>query len=542
MRMFSVALLSLAFSTTVCAAPPKAIVDGRIIREVIKEISSDAYEGRGPATPAEDKTIAYISQQFQAHGLKPGTATGWYQDVPTVTITANPAMKLHVEGKGKAFDLDYSTDVVLWTKRQEKHIEIKATDLVYVGYGIKAPEWGWNDYAGLDVKGKIVIIEVNDPGFATGDPKLFNGRTMTYYGRWTYKFEEAARQGAAGAIIVHETQAAAYPWTVVQSSNTGAKRDIDRDTKGMDRASVEGWMTGNAAVKIFTAAGQDYAALKKSASQHGFKAIPLSVQASVAFDNTIATSKSHNVIGILPGTKHSDEYFLYTAHWDHLGHCPPVNGDDICNGAVDNASGIGGLMALADAFAHSKKKPERSVVFIALTLEESGLLGSEWYGTHPTFPLAKTVAGINMDSLQMIGPARDMIVTGAGKSEIEPIFGKYVSQAGRTISPEDHPEAGHFFRSDHFSFAKVGVPMLDANGGLSIIGAPARYGKQQNEEYTAQRYHQPSDEFNEDMDFMSAAKDLDLFYKVGLELTTTRAWPNWYKSAEFRASRDASRP
>lgn len=525
---------------TLAAQPP--IVDGRIIREVIKEISSDAYEGRGPATPAEDKTIAYISTQFKAHGLKPGLPGGqWYQDVPTVTITADPAMKLHVEGKGKAFDLAYSTDVVLWTKRQQLHTEVKAADLVYVGYGIKAPEWGWDDYAGLDVKGKIVVIEVNDPGFATGDPKLFQGRTMTYYGRWTYKYEEAARQGAAGAIIIHETGAAAYPWTVVQSSNTGAKREIDRDNKGMDRVAVEGWMTGESAVKIFTAAGQDYAALKKAAAERGFKSVPLAVQASVAFDSTIATSKSHNVIGILPGTKYPDEYFLYTAHWDHLGHCPPVKGDDICNGAVDNASGVGGVIALADAFTHSRKKPERSVVFIALTLEESGLLGSEWYGTHPVFPLGKTVGGINMDSLQMIAPARDMIVTGAGKSELEPIFAKYVKAAGRFVSPEDKPEAGHFFRSDHFSFAKVGVPMLDASGGLNVIGAPARYGKQMSEEYTALRYHQPSDEFNEDMDFMSAAKDLDLFYKVGLELTTTRAWPNWYKSAEFRAARDASR-
>lgn len=522
------------------AAPVQ--VNGAIIRATVKEIASDAYEGRGPATPAETKTINYIAAQFAQHGLKPGVNGQWFQEVPTITMTADPAMQLHVEGKGQSLNFAYGTDVVLWTKRQQPKAEFRGADLVYVGYGVRAPAWGWDDYAGLDVRGKTVVVEINDPGYATGDPALFNGKAMTYYGRWTYKYEEAARQGAAAVLIVHETGAAAYPWGVVRSSNTGPKRDIDRANKGYDRAQVEGWITGESATKIFAAAGLDYAKLKAQAAQRGFKAVPLGLAASVKFANSMTSAQSHNVIGIVPGSKYPGEYILYTAHWDHLGHCTRIGSDDICNGAVDNASGIGGLMAIADAFQRAKKRPERSVLFIAWTLEESGLLGSSWYASQPVFPLAQTVAGINMDSLQLFGPARDMSITGAGKSELENIFARYVKKAGRVISAEIKPEAGHYFRSDHFPLAKAGVPMLAAEGGLDIIGKPEGYGRAASDDYVTNRYHKPTDEYSDSMDFDAAARDLDLFYQTGVELANTRVWPNWYKSAEFRAARDASRP
>ncbi len=511
------------------------------MKEVTKELSSDAYEGRAPTTPAEDKTIAYIVQRFEKAGLKPGNKGQWTQDVPLVEITANNVQPLVFTGGKEAVSLDYRKDMVIATYRVVPKVAIKDSDVVFVGYGINAPERGWNDYAGLDVKGKTVVILVNDPDYKSPETKgLFEGKAMTYYGRWTYKFEEAARQGAAAAIIVHDTFPASYPWGVVQSSWTGPQLEQDTPGDHMDQSQAIGWMQLDKAKALFAASGKDFDTLAAAASQKGFKAVPLGVKASVSWDNSIRRQASKNVVGILPGTARPDEVVLYSAHWDHLGRCDAVNGDDICNGAVDNASGIGGLVALAEA--HAKAGPaKRSVVFLAVTAEESGLLGSKFYAENPVYPLAKTVGGVNMDSLNVIGKTKDFVIAGAGKSELEDLVKPFVAAEGRVIVPEARPEAGGYYRSDHFSFAKLGVPMLYGESGDDLVKGGKEAGEKAAKDYTQNRYHKPQDEYNPAWDWSGAVSDLNIYYGLGRQLAEGAAWPNWYKTAEFRAVRDKSR-
>ncbi|WHU02232.1 MULTISPECIES: M28 family metallopeptidase [unclassified Sphingomonas] len=511
------------------------------MKEVTQVLSSDAYEGRAPTTPAEDKTIAYIVQRFEKAGLKPGNKGQWTQDVPLVEITANNVAPLVFTGGKQAVSLDYRKDMVIATYRVVPKVAIKDSDVVFVGYGINAPERGWNDYAGLDVKGKTVVILVNDPDYKTPETKgLFDGKAMTYYGRWTYKFEEAARQGAAAAIIVHDTYPAAYPWGVVQSSWTGPQLEQDTPGDHMDQSQAIGWMQLDKAKALFAAAGKDFDALSAAAAQKGFKAVPLGVKASVGWENTIKRQASKNVVGVLPGTAKPDEVVLYSAHWDHLGRCDAVNGDDICNGAVDNASGIGGLVALAEA--HAKAGPaSRSLVFLAVTAEESGLLGSKFYAENPVYPLAKTVGGVNMDSLNVIGKTKDFVIAGAGKSELEDLVKPFVAAEGRVIVPEARPEAGGYYRSDHFSFAKLGVPMLYGESGDDLVNGGKEAGEKAAKDYTQNRYHKPQDEYNPAWDWSGSVSDLNIYYGLGRQLAEGSAWPNWYKTAEFRAVRDRSR-
>jgi Zn-dependent M28 family amino/carboxypeptidase len=511
------------------------------MKEVTKEISSDAYEGRKPTSPAEDKTIAYIVQRFEKAGLKPGNHGKWTQDVPLVEITANNVQPLVFSGGKAPVSLDYRKDMVIATYRVVPKVAIKDSDVVFVGYGINAPERGWNDYAGLDVKGKTVVILVNDPDYQAPEAKgLFEGRAMTYYGRWTYKFEEAARQGAAAAIIVHDTFPAAYGWGVVQSSWTGPQLEQDTPGDHLDQSQAIGWMQLDKAKALFAAAGKDFDALSAAAREKGFKAVPLGVKASVGWDNSIKHQASKNVVGILPGTAKPDEVVMYSAHWDHLGHCDAVKGDDICNGAVDNASGIGGLVALAEA--HAKAGPaKRSIVFLAVTAEESGLLGSKFYAENPVYPLAKTVGGVNMDSLNVIGKTKDFVITGAGKSELEDLVKPYVAAEGRVIVAEQRPEAGGYYRSDHFSFAKLGVPMLYGDSGDDLVNGGAEAGKKAAEDYVQNRYHKPQDEYDASWDWSGAVSDLTIYYGLGRQLADSAIWPNWYPKAEFRAVRDKSR-
>ncbi|MBB4837160.1 Zn-dependent M28 family amino/carboxypeptidase [Sphingomonas kyeonggiensis] len=511
------------------------------MKEVTQVLSSDAYEGRAPTTPAEDKTIAYIVQRFEKAGLKPGNKGQWTQDVPLVEITAKDVAPLVFTGGKQAVSLDYRKDMVIATYRVVPKVAIKDSDVVFVGYGINAPERGWNDYAGLDVKGKTVVILVNDPDYKTPETKgLFDGKAMTYYGRWTYKFEEAARQGAAAAIIVHDTYPAAYPWGVVQSSWTGPQLEQDTPGDHMDQSQAIGWMQLDKAKALFAAAGKDFDALSAAAAQKGFKAVPLGVKASVGWENTIKRQASKNVVGVLPGTAKPDEVVLYSAHWDHLGRCDAVNGDDICNGAVDNASGIGGLVALAEA--HAKAGPaKRSLVFLAVTAEESGLLGSKFYAENPVYPLAKTVGGVNMDSLNVIGKTKDFVIAGAGKSELEDLVKPFVAAEGRVIVPEARPEAGGYYRSDHFSFAKLGVPMLYGESGDDLVNGGKEAGEKAAKDYTQNRYHKPQDEYNPAWDWSGSVSDLNIYYGLGRQLAEGSAWPNWYKTAEFRAVRDKSR-
>lgn len=535
MRPLIVAALALT-----AAAPPPISVE--TLKGVTQTLSSDAFEGREPTTSAERKTIDFIAGRFAKAGLKPGNEGSWFQDVPLVEITTSPAATMRFSGGKAPISLAYKTDMVAKTYRIVRKSEVKASEVVFVGYGVNAPERGWNDYAGIDVRGKTVLILINDPDWQT--PTLdgkFEGRAMTYYGRWTYKYEEAARQGAAAAIIVHDTEPAAYGWGVVVSSYTGPQLDQDDPAgKHRDQSAAIGWMTGDAAARVFAAAGKDLAAMKAAARTPGFKAVSLGLKLDLTLDNQVRRALSHNVVGILPGTARADEYVLYSAHWDHLGHCEAIKGDDICNGALDNASGVAGLVAIAEAQAKAGATA-RSQVFLAVTAEESGLLGSKYYAEHPVYPLGKTVGGVNMDGLNVLGRSRDIIVTGAGKSELEDYLARAAAAQGRRISPEAHPERGGYFRSDHFSFARLGVPMLSAGSGLDLVNGGMAAGNAAAEDYVVNRYHKPQDQYDPAWDWSGAIEDLQLYYAIGRDLAQGAAWPDWREGAEFKAIRDKSR-
>jgi Zn-dependent M28 family amino/carboxypeptidase len=520
---------------------PKPAISVDTLKTVTQTLSSDAYEGRAPTTPAEAKTTGYIVERFKQAGLKPGNKGSWYQDVPLVEISANDVTPLTFTGGKTPVTAAYRSDLVIATYRVTPKVAIKDSDVVFVGYGVNAPERGWNDYAGVDVKGKTVVILINDPDWQTaGLQGDFGGRAMTYYGRWTYKFEEAARQGAAAAIIVHDTEPAAYGWGVVQSSWTGPQLEQDTPGNHMDQSQAIGWIQKPIAEALFASAGKDFAALAKAATVKGFKAVPLGVKASVGFTNTIRRQASKNVIGILPGTSTPDEVVLYSGHWDHLGRCDAVKGDDICNGAVDNASGIAGLVAIAEASVKAGPT-RRSQVFLAVTGEESGLLGSKFYAENPVFPLAQTVGGVNMDGLNVVGKAKDFVLVGAGKSELEDLVKPLVAAEGRVIALEPTPEKGYYYRSDHFSMAKLGVPMLYGESGEDLVVGGTAAGRAAAEDYTVNRYHKPQDEYDATWKWDGAVSDLTIYYGLGHSLAAGDAWPNWYPTAEFRDIRDKSR-
>ncbi|WP_447953334.1 M28 family metallopeptidase [Sphingopyxis chilensis] len=512
------------------------------LQEVTKELSSDAYEGRAPGTAGEEKTVAYIIKKYEEAGLKPGNNGSWTQDVPLVEITAKNATPLTFTGGKTPVTAQYAKDYVAFSYRVQPKTEVKDSDVVFVGYGINAPEKGWNDYAGLNVKGKTVVVLVNDPDWQTKEAKgEFNGRAMTYYGRWSYKYEEAARQGAAAVLIVHDTEPAAYGWNVVESSNTGTQYLADSKNGGADQTVANGWIQLPKAKELFASAGQDFDKLREAAKKKGFKPVALTgVKANFNFDNAISKKMSRNVIGVLPGTKRPDEYVLYTGHWDHLGRCTPVDGDDICNGAVDNASGIAGLVTLAQAFQKAGA-PDRSIVFLAVTAEESGLLGSKYYAENPIFPLAQTVGGVNMDALNASGPAKDIVVVGGGKSELDAYVEKLAKMEGRTVKAEPTPEKGFYYRSDHFSFAKLGVPMFNFGSGEDLVEGGVEAGQKASEDYEKNRYHAPGDEYEAITNWGGMMSDLRLYYAAGRMLAMTDAWPNWVEGDEFRAARDKSR-
>ena len=509
---------------------------------VVKEISSDRYEGRGPGTRAEDLTITYIINRFKAAGLQPGNKGSWLQKVPIAEITAKNPDGLTVKVGGQTMHFDYGSDMVVGSYRVTPKTAIKDAPLVFVGYGINAPELGWNDYAGIDMTGKIAVILVNDPDYEMADESgLFKGRRMTYYGRWTYKFEEAARQGAAGALIVHDTFPAAYGWQVVNSSWTGSQLYTQSKNDAMDQTQANGWVQKPVAEAVLKAAGQDLNALSAAAKRKGFKAVALDATGSLSFDNEIKRGISRNVIGIQPGKKRPDEYVLYTAHWDHLGRCTPdKTGDDICNGALDNATGIGSLVTLAET-NRTAGPADRSQVFLAVTLEESGLLGSRYYAENPVYPLAKTVGGVNMDGVGPGSPSRDVQVTGGDKSELTRYLKATMTAMGLYQTPEDHAERGGYYRSDHFSFAKLGVPMFAVGRGSDWVQGGKAAGTAASEDYVQHRYHQPSDQYDPSWDWAGAVQEMTLLYRLGRSLAMTTDWPNWHKSDEFRAIRDKSR-
>lgn len=523
-------------------AVPPAALNQPALAEMVKTLSSDDYEGRAPGTAGEAKTVAYLIERLKAAGLQPGNKGSWTQDVPTVEITANNMAGLAITGGPGTMLFAPGKDFVAGSYRAVDRTAVADAELVFVGYGINAPELGWNDYAGVDMKGKVAVILVNDPDYASAtEDGPFKGRRMTYYGRWTYKFEEAARQGARAALIVHDTFPAAYGWNVVESSWTGAQYFVQKANKGMDQTEANGWIQKPVAEAILKAAGQNLAQLTAAAQQRGFKAVPLGLKASMNFDNTLHTAMSKNVIGILPGKKRPDEYVLYTGHWDHLGRCKAnAKGDDICNGAVDNATGTAMLAALAEA--NVKAGPaDRSQVFLAVTLEESGLLGSEYYGANPVYPLAKTVGGVNMDALSPGSPSRDFQVVGGDKSELTRYVNAVTKAMGLTQSPESDIERGYYYRSDHFSLAKRGVPMFNLGRGNDWVKGGKAAGEAAAKLYNDRDYHQPSDEFDPNWDWSGMLQDGELFYRLGRSLAMTSDWPNWHPTDEFRSTRDASR-
>ena len=513
------------------------------LREDIATLASDEFQGRAPSSPGEEITVAYLTEKFQEAGLQPGNNGGWTQDVPLVSIAVEGSPTMTVSGGGADAELEMGTQYVAWTKRVVDQVSLDDSDLVFVGYGIVAPEYDWNDYEGLDMAGKTAVILVNDPGYATQNDALFRGNTMTYYGRWTYKYEEAARQGAAGAIIVHETGPAGYPWGVVGTGRVGPQFGLVAPDNNMSRAEVEGWFTMEVAQALFQQAGLNYEELRDLAATREFAPVDMGLTADLVLDNSIERSTSKNVVALLPGSDRPDEYIIYTGHWDHFGVSPDETLEDrIFNGGFDNATGTAALLELARVYGAMDPAPARSIVFLAVTAEERGLLGSEYYGADPVFPTSQTVAAINIDGLNVDGQMNDVSVVGYGASELEDILQKYADQVGRVVKPESEPEKGYYYRSDHFNFAKVGIPALYTDSGIDHVVHGEEWTRARREDYTANRYHQPSDEYDPAWDLAGAMDDLSLFYAVGYDLATGTAWPNWRDGNEFKATRDADRP
>ncbi|WP_313223132.1 M28 family metallopeptidase [Pseudoxanthomonas mexicana] len=506
--------------------------------DMVKALSSDEFEGRAPGSVGEEKTTAYLEAQMKRIGLQPGNNGSYFQDVPMVETTADEAATTMTLATAKGdHALKFGTDYVIGTRTGQTEVKLDASDMVFVGYGVDAPEQQWNDYAGQDWTGKTVVMFVNDPGFHAKDETLFGGNRMTYYGRWTYKFEEAARKGAAAALIVHDTAGASYGWDVVKNSWAGPQYDLPAKDDPEKRIPLQGWLSAEAARQLFADAGLDLDAAYASAGKRGFKPVPLKAKATVSLKSSITEKTSRNVIGVLPGATKPDEAVLYMAHWDHLGKHEGEEGDNIYNGAVDNATGVAGILEIAEAFAHQDPKPARSVVFVAVTLEESGLLGSKYYVAHPTFPMEKIAGVINLDAMSVGGKSRDFVVTGKGNSELEDMLKVYADQQGRVLTEEGNPAGGYYFRSDHFNFAKAGVPALYAKGGNDLLEGGVEAGKAASEEY-AKRYHQASDEMHEGWRLDGVVQDLQALYGVGKDLAVEDKWPNWYEGNPFKAARD----
>ncbi len=535
---------SFSFAAGKSATAP--VFDPKRMSDEVKTLSSDDFEGRGPATAGETKTVAYVSEQMKAAGLQPGgdLENGkrlWTQAVPLVRtqISGEPKFSLSIEGKAQ--DLRQGEDITVRASMDgSTSVSLANAPVVFCGYGVKAPERNWDDFKGVDLRGKIMIVLINDPDFETGSGD-FGGKAMTYYGRWTYKYEEAARQGAAGILIVHETAPAAYGWATVKNSGTAATFDIGRDNPAAAHTKVEAWIQRDVTVELFKRTGQDFEALKKQAQTRQFKPVILS-GATFAADFKVERSAivSHNIVGRVEGSKRPDETLIYSAHWDHLGvGAPDAKGDKIYNGAVDNATGTAALIELGRAFAHGPR-PDRSIVLLNVTAEEKGLLGSAYYASHPLYPLAKTVANINVDSLDPGGLARNFSQSGSAHSGLLDLLIADAKAGGLEFVADPHPESGGFFRSDHFSFAGYGVPALSFESGNDLVDGGKAAGEARRKEYGKTRYHQPGDEWQADWTFTGMAHDLAILYKVGSDLGNSKQWPNWSTDSEFRPIRDAT--
>lgn len=505
-------------------------INSQQLAEHIKVLASDEFGGRAPSSKGEELTLAYLTDQFKALGFQPGNGDSFLQEVPLVSLEADSNMVLTIGGK----DYQYKKDMVMGSSRINAKQSIKDSELVFVGYGVNAPEYNWNDYEGLDVEGKTVVMLVNDPGFATKNPDLFTGDAMTYYGRWTYKYEEASRQGAAGAIIIHETAPASYPWSVVENSWSGEQFGFQKENNNMDRVAVEGWVTTDVAKELFTKAGLDFDTMKANAAKGAYHVDMGDLTASVEVNNTIKKSISYNFIATLPGSEKPDEHIIYSAHWDHLGTDKTRKGDQIYNGAHDNATGTAGLIEVAEAFATLPQHPSRSMTFLAVTAEEQGLLGSKYYAANPVIPASQTVANINMDSLNLLGKVKDISVVGIGKSEMDSLLETAAKAQGRTVSGDPKPSSGGYYRSDHFAFANMGVPAMYAGGGSEALNEETANYRKRMSLVLRGCYHQPCDRYRDEWDLSGAIQDLQLFYQVGFDISEREEWPKWNANSEFQ--------
>lgn len=502
-------------------------------------LSSDEFMGRMPFTEGETKTVNYIQEELKKLGLLPGNGDSYFQDVPMMSITTSPSSEMIIHAGSSKLSLKGFEDYVIWTQRTDSTVSFEEAAIVFAGYGIVAPEYGWNDYENLDVEGKIVMVMVNDPGFGNEDAELFRGNTMTYYGRWTYKFEEAARQGALGTLIVHDTEPAGYGFNVVQNGWNSSKLYLDSRGKEIYKPVFEGWVTLPIAKQLFELAGMDAAEMMAIAKTKDFKAVPMNLKASSEMEVSVKYAMSKNVIAMIEGTKKPQEYLIYTAHWDHLGiGKPDEKGDSIYNGALDNASGIAALMALGKSF--NENKPERSVVLLAVTAEEQGLWGSAYYAQNPVFPVDKTIANINIDGVNHIGKMKDVSLIGSGQSDLEDLLENELSKVGRYSAPEPTPSAGYYYRSDHFNFAKVGIPALYFGTGIDHVEKGKDFGLQAQQDFTTNFYHKPSDEYDASKwDLNASLEEIQLYFNIGNRLVNSNVWPQWKEGSEFKAVRDA---
>jgi Zn-dependent M28 family amino/carboxypeptidase len=520
-------------------------INANDIMQHTKVMSGDEYEGRGPGTQGEELTIKYLTEQYQRIGLKPGNPDGTYvQKVPLVGFTGAPTASFTVGGK--QMNLTFPQDYVAVSRRFVPESKVENSDMVFVGYGVVAPEYGWDDYKGLDVRGKTIVMLINDPQVPSGsdpaalDDKMFKGKAMTYYGRWTYKYEIAAQKGAAAAVIIHETGPAGYPYEVVSGSWSRENFDIQTPDKNMGRAAVESWITTDRAKELFAASGQDFDALKKAAVSKDFKPVPLNAKANMTIKNTIREINSNNVIGKVEGSDPAlkNEYVIYTAHWDHLGRDPKLTGDQIFNGALDNASGTAALLEIAEAFTKLPTPPKRSILFLAVTAEEKGLLGAKYYAENPLYPLNKTLANINMDGVNQWGRTKDITMVGDDNSSLIDLLREAATAQGRVVNPDPESEKGFYYRSDHFEFAKQGVPALYTDSGIDYEGKDPAFSKQKRDEYTAKDYHKVSDEVKPDWDLTGAVDDARLLTIIGYRVAQGDRYPEWKSGSEFKAKRD----
>lgn len=504
----------------------------------IKDLSADKFMGRKPFSEGENKTINYIADLYQEIGLEPANQGSYFQEVPLVEITLNPPKVMQFHSKNQTLDLEYASDFVVFSRHIKEIISLKNSELVFAGYGIVAPEYNRNDYEGIDVKGKTVVVMVNDPGFGNENSTYFKGNEMTYYGRWTYKYEEAARQGAAGLLIIHQTKPAGYPWSVVLNSASVPKLYQQPNDNYESRCEVEGWITWETAEMLFEKVGKNLESELKNAANTNFKAYSLENKISVDFHNSARFDKTHNVLGMIKGSDLADEYLFYSAHWDHLGIGPKMNGDSIYNGAVDNGTSLAWMFEIAKAFKAMPQKPRRSIVFFAPTAEESGLNGSGYYVDHPIFPIEKTVANINNDLMLPYGKMKDVMITGYGQSDLEDYVLKAAQKQNRYILPDPNPQSGMYFRSDHFSFARVGIPALFARGNNDHFEKGTEYMLEKEQYWLANYYHKPTDEYEDWWDLTGVADDAELLFNVGWEIANSDKYPKWKSGSEFKSIRE----